>query len=146
MRVAGFVMEIIQDYRTISSQDKPQILYVRLPYRYIPVRLRFTLSVGLDPPFMLYFPRLCGRTVLRILSLRPPCAPGCRETLPRVLKRGGMLWWCFTHHHFNRTFEEDRIRKWGLHVDGRKVKQISGWGRDLRQWKRAVERMIFSAY
>ncbi len=39
---------------------------------------------GLDPPFVLYFPRVFVRTILRLIGLGTPCSPGCNESFREV--------------------------------------------------------------
>ena len=52
------------------------------------------LLPGLDPPLILYFPRLVYRTIQRLLRLAPPCSPGCEETASQVFfSRESMIWW-----------------------------------------------------
>ncbi len=49
---------------------------------------------GLDPPLLLYFPRLCWRTFLRLLGFVPPCTTGCEESLWDIFfSRESIIWW-----------------------------------------------------
>ena len=48
-----------------------------------PQALLFSVA-GLNPPLILYFPRLVMRTFLRLLCLRPPCAPSRKEQFREV--------------------------------------------------------------
>ncbi|KAF8165988.1 hypothetical protein B0H34DRAFT_691393 [Crassisporium funariophilum] len=99
----------------------------------------------LDPPFVLYFPRLIIRTCLRLVGLRPPCAPGCPERLMDVLSRNGILWWCITNHWRNRRRQRARIQDIGLGVGSdvmrRRMRRMGGWGGDLKRWLMDVREM-----
>ena len=49
---------------------------------------------GLDPPLVLYFPRLVLRTFLRLFRLAPPCSSGCEERASEVFfSRASIIWW-----------------------------------------------------
>ena len=49
---------------------------------------------GLDPPLVLYFPRLVLRTFLRLFRLAPPCSTGCEERASEVFfSRASIIWW-----------------------------------------------------
>ena len=51
-------------------------------------------ATGLDPPLILYFPRLFYRTIMRLLRLAPPCSPGCEEMAAEAFfSRNSILWW-----------------------------------------------------
>ncbi|KAI0708931.1 hypothetical protein C8T65DRAFT_649420 [Cerioporus squamosus] len=55
---------------------------------------------GLDPPLALYFPRLCWRTLLRLLAIAPPRSTGCEESPREVFfsTNSILLWYvmmCF---------------------------------------------------
>ncbi|KAJ7908781.1 hypothetical protein B0H13DRAFT_2251487 [Mycena leptocephala] len=57
-------------------------------------------DIWLDPPLILYFPRIVIRTFLVMLRLREPCSPGCFETSQSLKMRrlsgwGSQLrgWW-----------------------------------------------------
>ncbi len=57
------------------------------------------LLPGLDPPLILYFPRLVCRTFLRLFRLAPPCSLGCEETASQVFfSRESMIWWYVVMH------------------------------------------------
>lgn len=97
---------------------------------------------GLDPPLALYLPRLCVRTLARLLRLAPPCCPGCPERWTEVFcSRESIVWWCLTHHASVRRREQARFRTEGLHVGG-PMRRLGGWGGELEQWKRAVDDML----
>ncbi|RPD78404.1 hypothetical protein L226DRAFT_531749 [Lentinus tigrinus ALCF2SS1-7] len=50
--------------------------------------------IWLDPPLVLYFPRLCWRTLLRLFGAAPQCSAGCEESVREVfLSRDSILWW-----------------------------------------------------
>lgn len=105
----------------------------------------FWARTGLDPPLLLYFPRICVRTLSRLLRLTPPCSPGCPERWSKVfLSRESILWWCLSQHWVARKRERERFEVDGIHVGG-KVRRIGGWGGELAEWKMAVSRMVLSA-
>ncbi len=106
--------------------------------------LKFTLDaiyVGLDPPFLLYFLRICKRTFLRLLRLAPPPAPGCQEQASTVFfSKDSILWWCITQHQTVKRRYSESIRENGIQVGG-KLRRLGGWGRELREWKQSVKDM-----
>ncbi len=102
----------------------------------------YPLSTGLDPPLVLYFPRVILRTFRRMLKLDPPCSPGCEETIRGVFfSRESILWWCLTNHRFARKRERERLRTQGIHVGGT-YRRIGGWGGELEAWKKSVRDMV----
>lgn len=108
-----------------------------------PLTLVFKSSrilVGLDPPFLLYFPRLIVRTFLRLFRRTDSCAPGCDESLANVFLSKGILWWAITHHRPVRSCEGNNLKKWGIDVGGN-MRRIGGWGTELDAWKQAVSGM-----
>ncbi|GJE92828.1 AAA domain-containing protein [Phanerochaete sordida] len=108
------------------------------------VSAQATDIIWLDPPLLLYFPRLCARTLGRLLGVVPPCSPGCPERWTEAFfSRESILWWCLTQHWPARKREQERFRLEGIHVGG-KMRRIGGWGRELSEWKLAVEAMILS--
>ena len=99
-------------------------------------------STGLDPPFALYFPRLCLRTFGRLFGLVPPCRAGCPERWSEVFaSRKSIIWWCLTNHWPLRKREGDLLALEGLHVGGKR-RRIGGWGNDLAEWKESVRMML----
>ncbi|KAH7918043.1 hypothetical protein BV22DRAFT_1100706 [Leucogyrophana mollusca] len=104
---------------------------------------RGTDTVWLDPPLLLYLPRLIWRTVSRSLGLgAEQCSPGCNETLTRALfTSDSIIWWCITHHRSARRREEARMRTKGVEVGGT-MRRIGGWGGDLKAWMGQVEDMV----
>jgi hypothetical protein len=116
-----------------------------------------TDRIGLDPPLLLYFPRLVRRTFARLLRIEPPCAPGCKEDAREVfLSRNSIIWYCISHHWSIRKrerakFEVDlqRERESGIvHPSGAMVRRagkrrrIGGWGSEYREWWAAVEKLM----
>lgn len=98
-------------------------------------------ATGLDPPFALYFPRLCLRTVWRLLRLAPPCSPGCDERIREVFfSSDSIVWWCITNHRVVQKRESERYRTESIHVGGR-MRRIGGWGGELPEWKESVRQM-----
>jgi hypothetical protein len=102
---------------------------------------------GLDPPLLLYFPRIFIRTVLRLFNIDGPCSPGCDETIQTVFfEKGSILWWCLSHHWANRRKNIARMAEIGLvegtDVERRRMRRIGGWGSELREWISEVERLV----
>ncbi|KAK6524297.1 hypothetical protein TWF694_005950 [Orbilia ellipsospora] len=102
-----------------------------------------TDCVWLDPPLLLYLPRLIFRTFLRLIRMEPACAPGCDESIFNVLKPNddSIIWWCITHHGYCREFGAKLLEEDGGVENGGKVRRIGGWGSELRRWIGEVERM-----
>ncbi|KAJ6589451.1 hypothetical protein B0H19DRAFT_1103889 [Mycena capillaripes] len=103
--------------------------------------------IWLDPPLVLYFPRIIVRTFRRLLGLEPPCSPGCPETFREVFfSRESMILWCLTHHALVRRRERVRMGQIGLgvgvNVKGQKMRRLGGWGGTLRAWLEEVRSMI----
>lgn len=97
--------------------------------------------VGLDTPFLLYFPRLVKRTLLRLVGLEVPCAPGCEETFRNIfLSRESILWFAITNHIPLKRRETKRLRTKGVHTGGI-ARRIGGWGNELNAWKRRVQEL-----
>ncbi|KAH9940378.1 uncharacterized protein BXZ73DRAFT_88638 [Epithele typhae] len=98
--------------------------------------------IWLDPPLLLYFPRLCWRTLLRLLRIGDPCAPGCDESIREVFfSSESIIWWCLSNHWTVRKREGERYRTDGVHVGGN-CRRIAGWGGELAAWKRDVRAMV----
>lgn len=102
------------------------------------------VGAGLDPPLVLYFPRILIRTVLGLFSLTPPCSPGCSEQWSKFLSAKGILWWCLSNHSVARKRYGERVREWGVE-NGGKMRHIGGWGGALEAWKREVGVMVVDA-
>ncbi|KAK6518857.1 hypothetical protein TWF281_003548 [Arthrobotrys megalospora] len=102
-----------------------------------------TDCIWLDPPLILYLPRIIFRTFRRLVGLEPNCAPGCYESLRDVLRLSdkSIIWWCVTHHDYCRKFGEKLVAEQGAVEDGGKVRRIGGWGGELKRWIADVERM-----
>jgi hypothetical protein len=107
-------------------------------------------SVGLDPPFLLYFPRLVWRTFLRLLRLEPQCSPGCVERPSEVFfSKESIVLWCITNHSTVRARFQPRLRAAQTGVGtqeelniGRKMRRIGGWGGEFNKWLRSVREMV----
>ena len=102
---------------------------------------------GLDPPLLLYLPRLVIRTFLRILRLRPPCAPGCEERIGEVFfSKESIIWWCISNHWVNRKENKDMMERIGLgtgrDVERRRMRRLGGWGSELKRWLSDVRKMV----
>ncbi|KAJ7479523.1 hypothetical protein FB451DRAFT_1556458 [Mycena latifolia] len=106
-----------------------------------------TDTIWLDPPLLLYLPRIIIRTILRLLRLRAPCSPGCPEILSEVLfSKESIVWWCITNHRTVRKREGARMTEIGIgvgsNVEGQKMRRLGGWGGELRAWLVDVKRML----
>ncbi|KAF3159499.1 hypothetical protein TWF751_000755 [Orbilia oligospora] len=108
------------------------------------VRDEKTDCIWLDPPLILYLPRLIFRTFLRLFGLTPNCAPGCEESWSGVfsLNDKSIIWWCVTHHGYCRELGEKFIAEEGAVEDGGKIRRITGFGGDLKRWIGEVEGMV----
>ena len=102
-----------------------------------------TVLVGLDPPFMLYFPRVLWRSLLRLCRLAPPCREGCQETFKELFfSRNSILVWSWQGHKRYRTRQRRRMAE--ISSDPRtpaKMQRIGGWGRQLDEWVKRVARL-----
>lgn len=103
----------------------------------------FTRPAGLDPPFILYFPRICYRTFTRLLGYGDPCSPGCDESWRDVFTLGerSILWWCWTHHDPCRRRQQADMMNEELRG---KTYRLGGWGRELENWIKDVREMVRS--
>ncbi|KAF7317155.1 hypothetical protein HMN09_00450200 [Mycena chlorophos] len=104
--------------------------------------------IWLDPPLLLYIPRIIVRTFARLLGLAPPCREGCNETLSTFFSRENIVLWSIQNHGVARRREGARFEKIGLgvgtDVEGRKMRRIGGWGSELTAWMESVRAMIRS--
>ncbi|KAJ7759577.1 AAA domain-containing protein [Mycena metata] len=105
--------------------------------------------IWLDPPLILYFPRIVLRTFRRLLGREAPCSPGCNERFrDAFFSRESMILWCLTHHGLVRRREGARIARIGLGigviVEGRKMRRFGGWGGALRSWLGDVQAVVQS--
>ncbi|KAF8338452.1 hypothetical protein F5887DRAFT_1137453 [Amanita rubescens] len=95
--------------------------------------------IWLDPPLLLYFPRLFLRSIARMFGLVAPCSPECLETVRECFfSRKSILLWCLTHHWVVRKSSEKLIKDYGIGVgrrsDEQKMRRMGGWGSELRTW------------
>ncbi|KAF8520589.1 hypothetical protein BU17DRAFT_46471 [Hysterangium stoloniferum] len=99
-----------------------------------------TTVVWMDPPFILYFPRLILRTFSRSLGWGPPCSPGCRENFRKFLTWGeeSVLWWAWTHHLPKRVFYCRQMQTDDAHSE-RKWVRLEGRGSQSREWLSRIE-------
>ncbi|KAG7094846.1 hypothetical protein E1B28_005654 [Marasmius oreades] len=104
--------------------------------------------IWLDPPLILYFPRVLIRTFRRLFGFEPSCSPGCREMFyESFLTKESILWWCLTNHAPTRKRWEVRLPVMGLGeenvpVEDQKLRRIGGWGSELREWLGSVKRFL----
>ncbi|KDQ55530.1 hypothetical protein JAAARDRAFT_692396 [Jaapia argillacea MUCL 33604] len=97
--------------------------------------------IWLDPPLLLYLPRLCYRTFLRLLGRHPPCSPGCSESIREVFfSKESIVWWCISQHWKVRRMESERFATMGLQAGG-KMRRIGGWGSELERWLKDVREL-----
>lgn len=96
-------------------------------------------GAGLDPPLLLYFPRLIGRTFWRIAGFGETFTEGCRETLGMVFTMGddSILWWAWSQRAPTRQYHLQKMQE-----HGGKWHRIGGWGSQLRRFARDVENSI----
>ena len=87
-------------------------------------------------------PRLCLRTLGRLLGLTDSCSPECPESFQNVFfNRESIIWWCITNHPATQKRESELLRLEGVHVGGKR-RRIGGWGHELQEWKQGVQRMV----
>ncbi|KAH8926481.1 hypothetical protein BT69DRAFT_1278796 [Atractiella rhizophila] len=97
--------------------------------------------IWLDPPLLLYFPRIFVRTIGRILRIVPQCQEGCNESFTATFfSRDSILLWCLTHHRSNREYQLGKMITEGVDVGGKR-RRIGGWGAEYRSWMDGVERI-----
>ncbi|KAF3917480.1 hypothetical protein ABW21_db0200274 [Orbilia brochopaga] len=103
-----------------------------------------TDCIWLDPPLLLYLPRLICRTLLRLLHFAPPCAPGCDESLIMALQPNdtSIIWWCIFHHGSVRANGQQLMLQDGGVERGGKIRRLGGWGSEYRQWMAQLTRMV----
>jgi len=105
--------------------------------------------VWLDPPLILYFPRLILRTFLRLLRIGEPCSPGCAERFSEVFfSSESIIWWCIRYHWHNRRRNQAKMDDVGLesgrNVERRRMRRLGGWGGEVKRWLKDVEGMVKS--
>ncbi|KAG1750286.1 hypothetical protein EDB19DRAFT_1679524 [Suillus lakei] len=95
----------------------------------------------LDPPLWFYLPRICWRTLLRLLNMIPTCAEGCNETWGEVLSTKGIIWYCISRHgYYKRKFGEMLAR---ISIEkGGNMRRLNEWDGDLAMWKAGLEEML----
>ncbi|PPR07253.1 hypothetical protein CVT26_012511 [Gymnopilus dilepis] len=105
--------------------------------------------IWLDPPLLLYYPRLITRTFLRLVGLAEPCIPGCFESFSDVfLSRDSIIWWTIRYHWEDRRRNQAKLDEVHLASEDRRrvshprMRRIGGWGRDLKEWLRSVEMLV----
>ncbi|KAF7289064.1 hypothetical protein HMN09_01354600 [Mycena chlorophos] len=111
------------------------------------VRARSTDIIWLDPPLLLYLPRLVLRTFLRAFGLQEDCSPGCPDLLSRAFfSKDSIIWWCISNHRRIRKRERALFARIGLgvgsDVEHQKMRRLGGWGSERRRWLEDVERRL----
>ncbi|KAJ8075737.1 hypothetical protein PM082_021367 [Marasmius tenuissimus] len=103
--------------------------------------------IWLDPPLLLYFPRVILRTILRLFRFEETCSPGCKESWQEAFcSKDSILLYCFTNHWPKRRFWDEQMAVMGVDVGSvpssqQKLRRIGGWGSELRIWFEDVERV-----
>ncbi|KAI3603938.1 adenylate kinase [Moniliophthora roreri] len=106
--------------------------------------------IWLDPPLLLYFPRIVIRTFLRLFRLRAPCSPGCPERFREVFfSKDSILWWCLSQHWANARKWRAQMAIIGLGVgaappEQQKLRRIGGWGGQLKAWLQDVKELALA--
>lgn len=100
--------------------------------------------LGLDPPLLLYFPRLVLRTFLRRFGIQEVCSDGCPESITKMFfSRESILWYCLRYHWVNKRRGSAKMAIFGLddgsNVSERKMRRIGGWGGDLNRFLSEVK-------
>ena len=135
--IDGNASKIVGDL-TFANATDIICLFCSVPVR--GSRVTF-LSVGLDPPLIVYFPRVFWRTVRRILGGEESCAAGCRESWARTFwDRESILLWSITGHR--RAKERNRAL---IAADGgARWKILGGWGSVAKAWWERVEELAIN--
>ena len=97
--------------------------------------------IWLDPPRLLYWPRIFARTMRRLLGLEPEqnVPEGCKESWKATFfSSDSILWYCFTRHavvrrRFTPMWEASPVETGG------KWRRLRGWGTEARLWFNQVE-------
>jgi hypothetical protein len=103
--------------------------------------------LGLDPPFLLYIPRVIRRTFSRLFGWTDPCSPGCNESLSALLRFDdeNIIIYAIKNHWKKRRDNQARMDKIGLGVGtdlaNRRMRRIGGWGTELGKWLAGVSEM-----
>ncbi|KAA1475093.1 hypothetical protein DENSPDRAFT_841819 [Dentipellis sp. KUC8613] len=97
--------------------------------------------IWLDPPLLLYFPRLCIRTFRRLLGLSPPCSAGCPERASETFSKDSIIWWCLTNHWRVRRWANERIAADGI-LQGGRTRRLGGWTGEVDAWLLDVRDMV----
>ena len=97
----------------------------------------------MDPPFLLYFPRLVIRTFMRLVRFTPPCSPGCNDTLADIFTFGkkSILWWSWTNHTPLRNAHISEMLQLGEDRGGKWIR-LGGWGGEAEAWLKHVESFV----
>ncbi|KAJ7676720.1 hypothetical protein DFH06DRAFT_1279169 [Mycena polygramma] len=103
--------------------------------------------IWLDPPLMLYAPRLILRTFLRLCRFQEPCSPGCPEKLSKLFfSKDSIVWFCISRHWYARKREGAKMAQIGVGIGNdvgkQKMRRIGGWGGELRAWFVDVKLML----
>ncbi|KAJ3794233.1 hypothetical protein GGU11DRAFT_690216 [Lentinula aff. detonsa] len=104
--------------------------------------------IWLDPPLLLYFPRLVFRTFLRLIGLESSCSVGCSESVREVFfSKSSILWWCLSQHRVVIDRNSAQMKIWGLEVGSRppkerKMRRLGGWGSEVTDWLQSVWKMV----
>ncbi|KAF9463645.1 hypothetical protein BDZ94DRAFT_1321601 [Collybia nuda] len=106
-----------------------------------------TDMIWLDPPLLLYFPRIFIRTMSRLFGSTATCSPDCPETFSEVFfSKNSILWWCLSHHWRYRKRGKARLREFGIengtNEQRRIMRRFGGWGGKLKIWLNDVESMV----
>lgn len=102
---------------------------------------RATDTIWLDLPLWVYLPRLCWRTLLRLLNIIPGCAEGCIETWGDVLSTNGIIWFCITHHGHRRRQFGEKLAGTSI-AKGGNMRRLNEWDGELTEWKAELEEML----
>jgi len=100
--------------------------------------------IWLDPPLLLYFPRIVVRTLRRWIYGEGLCSPGCRENIRSIFfSADSILLYCFTHHTAVRRRYREMMSRLGLGIGSdigrRRMRRLGGWGGELKAWWRGVQ-------
>lgn len=131
----------------VAQEHATDVICKSSVFHFFPLRMSCTHTSGLDPPLLLYFPRLLLRTVLRLVGLESSCSPGCPESVrDAFFSKSGILWWCLHQHRVVIERHSALMKIWGLGIGSKapeeqKMRRLGGWGSEVTDWLQSVREM-----
>ncbi|KAJ4470860.1 AAA domain-containing protein [Lentinula aciculospora] len=104
--------------------------------------------IWLNPPLLLYFPRLVYRTFCRLIGLERQCSDGCPETVRKVFfSKDSILLWCLSQHWVQIERNSALMKIWGLGKgtkppEEQKMRRLGGWGSEVEDWLENIRKLV----